>query len=215
MDIQQSGSWNHEREEGEDEQVVQPKIKRKRSIRLRPRHTIERPEERYCEKMSLQRGDPSQSHCLTDQKFGSQLRIDPESKTVGDSSTPKQDQSDMSSKTRRTLPSRRTGSTSKLHASSKPGRLNSLSNPSDEAGENSRDSWEGNRDVNTSGNSSYGAKMSDIIQRRVSCAYCYLIDSIFTLVPLCLSSSTSPHLEKPKISLKYFYSLCFLVFIQL
>lgn len=166
LDIQQSGSWNHEREEGEDEQVVQPKIKRKRSIRLRPRHTIERPEERYCEKMSLQRGDPSQSHCLTDQKFGSQLRIDPESKTVGDSSTPKQDQSDMSSKTRRTLPSRRTGSTSKLHASSKPGRLNSLSNPSDEAGENSRDSWEGNRDVNTSGNSSYGAKMSDIIQRR-------------------------------------------------
>uniref|UniRef100_A0A803KZC0 ATP-dependent helicase BRM n=1 Tax=Chenopodium quinoa TaxID=63459 RepID=A0A803KZC0_CHEQI len=166
LDIQQSGSWNHEREEGEDEQVVQPKIKRKRSIRLRPRHTIDRPEERYSEKMSLQRGDPSQSQCLPDQKFGSQLRIDPESKMFGDSSALKQDQCDMSSKTRRSLPSRRTGSSSKLHASTKSGRLNSLSNPTEEAFENSKDSFDGIKDVNTSGNSSFGAKMSDIIQRR-------------------------------------------------
>ncbi|KAI4303378.1 hypothetical protein MLD38_039018 [Melastoma candidum] len=41
-DNQQSESWIHEREEGEDEQVVQPKIKRKRSFRMRPRHTMEK-----------------------------------------------------------------------------------------------------------------------------------------------------------------------------
>ncbi|CAN6271151.1 unnamed protein product [Urochloa humidicola] len=47
MDLQQSGSWNHERDDGEDEQVLQPKIKRKRSIRIRPRpNNAEKQEDR-------------------------------------------------------------------------------------------------------------------------------------------------------------------------
>ncbi|CAD6248433.1 unnamed protein product [Miscanthus lutarioriparius] len=46
MDLQQSGSWNHERDDGEDEQVLQPKIKRKRSIRLRPKPNAEKQEDR-------------------------------------------------------------------------------------------------------------------------------------------------------------------------
>lgn len=46
MDLQQSGSWNHERDDGEDEQVLQPKIKRKRSIRIRPRPNAEKQEDR-------------------------------------------------------------------------------------------------------------------------------------------------------------------------
>ena len=46
MDLQQSGSWNHERDDGEDEQVLQPKIKRKRSIRSRPRPNAEKQEDR-------------------------------------------------------------------------------------------------------------------------------------------------------------------------
>lgn len=165
LDIQQSGSWNHEREDGEDEQVLQPKIKRKRSIRLRPRHTMERPEDRYSnEKPSVQRGDSSQSQFLADKKFVAQAKIESESKMFGDSATFKQDQSDMSSKARRSLPSRRTGSTSKLHASTKPSRPSNLPTPTDEAGDNSRDSWE-DKDINT-GNSNYAAKMSDIIQRK-------------------------------------------------
>ncbi|KAG0454181.1 hypothetical protein HPP92_025485 [Vanilla planifolia] len=45
-EFQQSGSWAHDREEGEEEQVVQPKLKRRRSIRIRPRHTVERLEEK-------------------------------------------------------------------------------------------------------------------------------------------------------------------------
>ncbi|TKW33464.1 hypothetical protein SEVIR_2G237601v4 [Setaria viridis] len=46
MDLQQSGSWNHERDDGEDEQVLQPKIKRKRSIRIRPRPNAEKQEDK-------------------------------------------------------------------------------------------------------------------------------------------------------------------------
>ncbi|XP_074272874.1 ATP-dependent helicase BRM [Silene latifolia] len=165
LDIQRSGSWNHEREEGEDEQVLQlPKIKGKRSTRLRPRHTMER-EERYSnEKPCLQRGDSFQTQSFAETKISSQPKIEPESKLVSDSAAFKQDRSET--KTRRGGPSRRTESTSKLHASIKPGRLNSLSNPHDEAGESSRDNWDGNKDIDISANSSYGAKMSDIIQRR-------------------------------------------------
>ncbi|WVZ78198.1 hypothetical protein U9M48_025947 [Paspalum notatum var. saurae] len=46
MDLQQSGSWNHDRDDAEDEQVLQPKIKRKRSIRVRPRPNAEKQEDR-------------------------------------------------------------------------------------------------------------------------------------------------------------------------
>ncbi|PKA45857.1 ATP-dependent helicase BRM [Apostasia shenzhenica] len=42
LDIQQSGSWNYDREDGEDEHVLQPKLKRKRSKRLRPRYAVEK-----------------------------------------------------------------------------------------------------------------------------------------------------------------------------
>uniref|UniRef100_A0A8R7UMX9 ATP-dependent helicase BRM n=2 Tax=Triticum urartu TaxID=4572 RepID=A0A8R7UMX9_TRIUA len=46
MDLQQSGSWNHDRDDGEDEQVLQPKIKRKRSLRTRPRPSTDKQEDR-------------------------------------------------------------------------------------------------------------------------------------------------------------------------
>ena len=204
VDIQQSGSWNHEHEEGEDEQVVQPKIKRKRSIRLRPRPTIERSEERYGEKMPLQRGDPSQSQSqsLGDQRFGRPLKIESESKRSVDPVALKQDHMDMSSKARRTLPSRKTGSTSKLHASTKPGRLSSLSNPPDEPGENSKDSWDGNKDANTSGNSSYGAKMSEFIQKRVW--FNFLL-----LRKLCVHSSNFSISDSPRYAAYASFSLTF------
>ncbi|KAL0347801.1 UNVERIFIED_CONTAM: ATP-dependent helicase BRM [Sesamum calycinum] len=60
MDHQQSGGWIQDCDEGEDEQVLQPKIKRKRSIRPRPRLTVERSEEKHNDKSSLRLGDPSQ-----------------------------------------------------------------------------------------------------------------------------------------------------------
>ncbi|KAK7349507.1 hypothetical protein VNO77_06930 [Canavalia gladiata] len=160
MDHQQSGSWNHDRDEGEDEQVLQkPKIKRKRSLRVRPRLATERPEEKS--------GSEMVSHLAVqaDHKHQVQLRTDPESKSLGDSNASKHDQNTSSSKNKRTLPSRRVANTSKLHGSPKSSRLNCMPAPSEDGGEHSRESWEG-KPINSSGSSVHGTKMSEIIQRR-------------------------------------------------
>ncbi|XP_044493591.1 ATP-dependent helicase BRM-like isoform X2 [Mangifera indica] len=86
MDHQQSGSWTHDRDEGEDEQqVLQPKIKRKRSIRVRPRHTVEKQEEKpWNEAPSLQRGDSSLLPFQMEHKYQAQLRTETETKTHDD-----------------------------------------------------------------------------------------------------------------------------------
>ncbi|CAL2241805.1 unnamed protein product [Prunus armeniaca] len=166
MDHQQSGSWNHDRDEGEDEQVLQPKIKRKRSLRVRPRHTVERPEEKSgSETPSLQRGDSSLLPFQADHKSQIQSRADSEIKTYGDPHALKHDQSDSSSKTRRSLPARRVGNASKLHASPKSGRSNSVPDPAEDAAEHHRENWDG-KVGSTSGTPVYGTKMPDIIQRR-------------------------------------------------
>ncbi|KAJ1429584.1 Bromodomain-like superfamily [Sesbania bispinosa] len=160
MDHQQSGSWIHDRDEGEDEQVLQkPKIKRKRSLRVRPRHTTERPEEKCGSEMA-----PLLAVNL-DHKYQAQLKTDLESKSIGDSNTIRNDQNTSSSKHKRTLPSRRVANTSKLHGSPKSTRLNSISAPSEDGGEHSRESWEG-KPINSSGSSGHGTKMTEIIQRR-------------------------------------------------
>ena len=164
MDHQQSGSWIHDRDEGEDEQVCQPKTKRKRSIRIRPRHTVERPEEKSSnEKPALQRGDSSQLPMQVDHKYEAQLRSDPEAKLFGESNSFKHDQGDSSLKSKRNLPSRRIGNTSKLHASPKSGRSNCVSARPEDAAEHSRESWDG-KVLNTGG---FGNKIPDIMQRKV------------------------------------------------
>lgn len=167
MENQQSESWIHDREDGEDEQVLQPKIKRKRSLRLRPRPPAERREEKiYSETQSLQYGDSSSpSPFLADHKL-TKLKNDPEAKPYGESSSLKHDPSESSSKARRNLSTRRMAPTSKLHSSPKSSRLNSLPGPAEDAGEHSRESWDG-KPLNSSGNSAFGSKMPDIIQRRV------------------------------------------------
>ncbi|GMP61416.1 hypothetical protein CsSME_00023893 [Camellia sinensis var. sinensis] len=162
VDLQQSGSWIQDRDEGEDEQVLQPKIKRKRSIRGRPRYTVEKPEEKYPnEKPSLLRGDSSQLLFQVDHRYEQQFKNDSEPKTPGESNAYKHDQCDSSLKNKRNLPSRKIANTSKVHASPKPSRLNSISAPS----EQSRESWDG-KVMNTSGTSIGGRKISDVIQRR-------------------------------------------------
>ncbi|KAF2315290.1 hypothetical protein GH714_038735 [Hevea brasiliensis] len=124
MDHQQSGSWIQDRDEGEDEQVLQPKITRKRSIRVRPRHTLEKPEKSGIE---AHRGDSGLMPFQVDHKHQSQLRTDAEMKTFGQPSASRHDQTD-SSKGRRSLPSRRIANTTKLHASPKSSRLNTCKN---------------------------------------------------------------------------------------
>ncbi|KAL5572892.1 hypothetical protein UlMin_022489 [Ulmus minor] len=166
MEHQQSGSWIHDRDEAEDEQVLQPKIKRKRSLRVRPRHNVERAEEKSSNEIpSLQRGDSSLLPFQMDLKYQAQLRADPEMKTYGEPNVLKHEQNDSSSKGRRNLPSRRVANASKLHASPKSGRLSGVSAPADDPHEHPRDNWDG-KVGNSSGTSVFGSKMPDIIQRR-------------------------------------------------
>ncbi|CAM8899637.1 unnamed protein product [Rhodiola kirilowii] len=160
MDRQQSGSWIHDRDDGEDEQVLQPKIKRKRSLRVRPRQ-IERPDEKITpDKPSRRQGDPSHIPFQVESKCDRRPRPDPESKAAVESNVYRPDSAESSLKQRRSLPSKR--NTSKLRASPKSGRSNVRSS-SAEDDEHSRDSWE--RKANTSG-AKQGPRMSDVIQRR-------------------------------------------------
>ncbi|KAE9605393.1 putative DNA helicase chromatin remodeling SNF2 family [Lupinus albus] len=160
MDHQQSGSWIHDRDEGEDEQVLQmPKIKRKRSLRIRPRHTAERPEGKSTNEMA------SHLAVQADHKYHTQLRTDSESTAFVDSNPSKHDQHPSSVKNKRTLPSRRVANTSKLHGSPKSSRLNSISAHSEDGGEHSRETWEG-KPINSSGSSGHGTKTTEITQRK-------------------------------------------------
>ncbi|CAJ2671253.1 unnamed protein product [Trifolium pratense] len=163
MHHQQSGSWIHDRDEGEEEQVLQkPKIKRKRSLRVRPRHTMERPEDKSGREMvSLQRGESS---LLPRNKYPLQTRMDPESKPFGDSSSSKHDANESILKNKRKLPSRKVANASKLHVPPKFSRLNYTSAPSEDNGEHSRESWKG-KPNNLCGSSAHGTKMTEIIKR--------------------------------------------------
>jgi len=165
MDHQQSGSWIHDRDEGEDEQVLQkPKIKRKRSLRVRPRHAMERPEEKSGSEMaSLQRGESS---LLADYKYQMQTRNDTETKSFGDNNAIKHDKNATSLKNKQKLPSRKVANTSKLHGSPKSNRLNCTSAPSDDGGEHPREIWEG-KPLSSNGSSAHGNKTTEIIQRGV------------------------------------------------
>ncbi|XAR63042.1 DNA helicase [Bertholletia excelsa] len=165
VDLQQSGSWIQDRDEGEDEQVLQPKIKRKRSIR-RPRHIAERPEEKYPnEKLSLRRGDSSALPFEMEHKCEPQTRNDSEPRRPGEVNAFKHEQFDSSMKSRRNLPSRKTASASKAHASLKSSRLNSVSASMEDATEHSRESWD-SKVMNTTGTLIGGSRMSDAVQRR-------------------------------------------------
>lgn len=171
MDIQQSTSWIHDREEGEDEQVLQPKIKRKRSIRIRPRLTTERLEEKSNEKSTLHRVDSSQLPFQVDHKYESQVRTDIEPNGY------KNEQSDSSLKTRRNLPTRKNSNTAKMNASLRSSRTNSMSTPLEDGAEHRRESWDG-KVTTVSGTSIGGTRMSDGVQRRVRI---YLYFSLFLL----------------------------------
>lgn len=162
MDLQQSGSWTHDREEGEDEQVLQPKIKRKRSIRVRPRHAVERTEEKSTDKSSLCRGDSSQLQFQVERKNEVQGRIDAEHRLLGETIAYKHDHSDSSLKSKRSLPSRKNPNKAKMNA---PPRSSRMSAPPEDALEQSRESWDA-KVMNASGASMGGTKMSEGIQRR-------------------------------------------------
>ncbi|XP_015947498.1 ATP-dependent helicase BRM [Arachis duranensis] len=113
MDHQQSGSWIHDRDEGEDEQVLQqPKIKRKRSMRVRPRLVADKHEEKPVNEMA------SHLAIQAEHKYQSQPMADIESKRLVESKPGRHDLN-ASLKNKRSLPQRRVANTSKLHGSPK------------------------------------------------------------------------------------------------
>ncbi|KAK1364331.1 ATP-dependent helicase BRM [Heracleum sosnowskyi] len=164
MGRQHSGSWIHDHDEGEDEQVVQPKIKRKRSIRIRPRLATEKPEGKSSEKSSLRRGDSSQVPSQMDHKYESQFKNDREHKLVVDPNSQKLEKSDLSLKSSRALHSRKESDSGKVHASQKPSKVNVLSAPSEDASEHYKESWD-SKATYGAGNL-IGHRMSDGVQRR-------------------------------------------------
>ncbi|CDP08793.1 unnamed protein product [Coffea canephora] len=157
MDVQQSGSWNQDRDEGEEEQVLQPKIKRKRSIRLRPRLVADRVDE----KPSLRRGDSIQIQYQVDQKLESQFKNDRGRKLLGDSAMLKQEQTDSSMKNRRNMNPRKLPNTPKMPGLLKSGRFAH----SDDTVHHLRENLDG-KGLNASGTSTGGSKMTEIIQKK-------------------------------------------------
>jgi len=159
LDHQQSGSWNHDRDDGEDEQVLQPKIKRKRSMRIRPKCVVERLEDKSGnERGSSQLG--SQLPIQADQEYDMQSRIDPEFDAFSEPGLERHDLSASSLGQRRNLPPRMNSHTNMQKSS----RFSYLS-PED-AMDQSRESWKGSA-TSTGGTSATGTKMSDSMQRKV------------------------------------------------
>lgn len=162
---QQSGSWIQDQDDGEDDQVLQPKIKRKRSIRLHPRHTADRSEEKYGKNLSIHCQDASQLPFQMDHRCDSQARDDSSQKVHGKSSLLKHDKTDSSFKNRRNLPSRKLLSSAQMQVSVKSGRGNRVSSPSIDDGEYQRENWDSKVMKGAKGG---GSKMSEVIQRKVS-----------------------------------------------
>ncbi|KAK4397201.1 ATP-dependent helicase BRM [Sesamum angolense] len=162
MDHQQSGGWIQDCDEGEDEQVLQPKIKRKRSIRPRPRLTVERSEEKHNDKSSPRLGDPSQLPFQVDGTYGSQARDDRAHKFRGDSSSLNPCRNVSSVKNRRNVPLKKNSNTGEEHAL-KSGRVNYGSTPPDDAVEHARGTWDSKVMKRPKSNAN---KMSEVVQRK-------------------------------------------------
>ncbi|KAL1809410.1 hypothetical protein ACET3Z_026400 [Daucus carota] len=157
-DRRHSGSWIHDRDEVEDEQVVQPKIKRKRSIRIRPRLTTGKPEGKTGEISSLLRGDSSQIPLQMGHKY------DREQNLVVEPNSLKLEKRDLSLKCSRALDLQIKSNSGKVHASQKPSKVNVLSAPSEDATEHSKESRDSK--VKHGAGNSIGHRMSDGVQRR-------------------------------------------------
>ncbi|CAL9104968.1 unnamed protein product [Musa acuminata var. zebrina] len=157
MDLQQSGSWLHDHDDGEDEQVLQPKIKRKRSMRMRPRCFSERTDE----KSSSERIFPHHSSRLplqVDHEYAMPARTE-KLKAFAEVGLQRHVTGSSSLKHRHNVPSK------KISPQQKSGRLSYFSGSAEDGNEHSRESWNGR--TNSSGGPTFvGVKMSDSTQRK-------------------------------------------------
>jgi len=172
MDLQQSGSWNHERDDGEDEQVLQPKIKRKRSIRLRPKPNAEKQEDRSGEGVFPQHG----THLALqgDGHYDSQFKSNLDSRSFTSPAARQQDAVHPIVKQKRNMPSR------KVSPASRSGKLTYLSGSGEGSAERSKENWN-SKAIDSATPEFRGTKMSDSMQRKVGtqtyalCALIYLV----------------------------------------
>ncbi|KAK9065487.1 hypothetical protein SSX86_014888 [Deinandra increscens subsp. villosa] len=151
-DLQQSGSLNHDHDD--NEQVLQPKIKRKRSIRVRPRPAIERLDDKSVDRSSLLRGQSSQLPFQADQRL--QAKVQADRKLVQENNTYKHEHNNLSLKAKRTPPSRK--------IPGQPTRTNLISGPSEISNEHSKERLDVK--VKKGSGSVGGTMMTEAIQRR-------------------------------------------------
>lgn len=160
MDLQRSGSWNHDLDDGEDEQVLQPKIKRKRSMRIRPRCAIEKLEEKSSsERVPSQGGSSLPMHIGQD--YDMKSRTDPELEIFSEPGSERHNLSASSLRQLRNLPPRRSSQSNVRQ----PGRLSSLSGSAEDAMDNCREKGNG-KASSTGGTSFSGTKMSESMHRK-------------------------------------------------
>lgn len=180
MNQQHSGSWTQDRDEGEDEQVLQPKIKRKRSIRLRPQHA--RAEEKPSDRAHK---IPTQLSVQIDNKYKTLASDDRAHKVLEDTTLMKPDKMDLSIKNKRNLPSRR--NTANVQSGLKSGRVNYGSALPDDGTEYHRETLDSKV---VKGPKTSGPKMSEAVLRKVCCwNYFYFCGNQFDLAFLCLFAS--------------------------
>ncbi|KAL6848387.1 hypothetical protein ACP4OV_021681 [Aristida adscensionis] len=154
---QQSGSWNHERDDGEDEQVLQPKIKRKRSIRIRPRLNAEKQEDRSGGDGTFpQRG--AHLSFQGDGDYDSQFKSDQDARGFADPAI-RQGTVHPIVKQKRNMPSR------KVSPASRTGKLAYLSGSGEGSAERSKES-RSTKAIDSASTDFGGSKMSDSMQRK-------------------------------------------------
>ncbi|KAG0459147.1 hypothetical protein HPP92_022275 [Vanilla planifolia] len=157
VDIQQSGSWNHEHDDCQGEQVLQPKLKRKRSLRPRPTYAIAKLEARSDRSCSQRHSRPPFNAHHKDEKLS---RTDT---TIGEPSgffPKKQDTSPSLLKKMNSFPTRGVP----VINTQKSGGSKYLPDFSEDAVDCSRESWTCHANANSIGHAR--TKMSDSMQRK-------------------------------------------------
>ncbi|KAI3731894.1 hypothetical protein L1987_63086 [Smallanthus sonchifolius] len=152
VNLQRSGSLNHVHDE--NEQVLQPKFKRKRSIRVRPRPVSDRLDDKSVDRSSLLRGQSSHLPFPADRRLHAKTQAD--RKLVQENNTYKHEQSNLSLKAKRSPPARK--------IAGQPTRTNPISGPSEISNEYSKERL----DVKVKkGSGPFGGTvMTEAIQRR-------------------------------------------------
>nr|GEZ03159.1 ATP-dependent helicase BRM [Tanacetum cinerariifolium] len=154
VNLQQSGSSNHDHDENEDDHVLQPKIKWKRIIRVQPRPIVERLDDKSSDRSSFLRGESSQLPFQADQRLHAKTQAD--RKLVQDNNAYKHDQSNPSSKGMQNPPA--------WKITGKATKTNHVSAHSKDALEHTK--ARSDVKVNNGSGPSGGATMTEAIQRR-------------------------------------------------